>query len=197
MCIRDRYFVDTAAGRFVGLDVSGVETAFGNMLANPVRQTVYMGVIVISGFFIISIGVQKGLERVTKWMMMALIVLMLALAVHSLFLPGGSEGLKFYLIPDFERMKEIGIISTITGAMNQAFFTLSLGIGAMAIFGSYIGKDHALLGESMNIALLDTFVAITSGLIIFPACFTFNVDQTSGPSLILSLIHISEPTRPY
>ena len=179
-----QYFVDTAAGRFVGLDVSGVETAFGNMLANPVQQTVYMGVIVISGFFIISIGVQKGLERVTKWMMMALIVLMLALAVHSLFLPGGSEGLKFYLIPDFERMKEIGIISTITGAMNQAFFTLSLGIGAMAIFGSYIGKDHALLGESMNIALLDTFVAITSGLIIFPACFTFNVDQTSGPSLI-------------
>ena len=112
-----QYFVDTAAGRFVGLDVSGVETAFGSMLANPVRQTVYMGVIVISGFFIISIGVQKGLERVTKWMMMALIVLMLALAVHSLFLPGGSEGLKFYLLPDIQRLKDAGVGNVIVGAL--------------------------------------------------------------------------------
>ena len=109
---------------------------------------------------------------------------MVVLAINSFTMDGAKEGLKFYLIPDFARMKEIGIISTITGAMNQAFFTLSLGIGAMAIFGSYIGKDHALLGESVNIAILDTFVAITSGLIIFPACLTFNVDQTSGPSLI-------------
>ena len=179
-----QYFVDTAAGRFVGLDVSGVETAFGNMLANPVQQTVYMGVIVISGFFIISIGVQKGLERVTKWMMMALIVLMLALAVHSLFLPGGSEGLKFYLLPDIQRLKDAGVGNVIVGAMNQSFFTLSLGIGAMAIFGSYIGKEHALLGESVRVVVLDTFVALTSGLIIFPACFTYGVDQTSGPSLI-------------
>ena len=179
-----QYFVDTAAGRFVGLDVSGVETAFGNMLANPVQQTVYMGVIVISGFFIISIGVQKGLERVTKWMMMALIVLMLALAVHSLFLPGGSEGLKFYLLPDIQRLKDAGVGNVIVGAMNQSFFTLSLGIGAMAIFGSYIGKEHSLLGESVRIVVLDTFVAITAGLIIFPACFTYGVDQTSGPSLI-------------
>ena len=179
-----QYFVDTAAGRFVGLDVSGVETAFGNMLANPVQQTVYMGVIVISGFFIISIGVQKGLERVTKWMMMALIVLMLALAVHSLFLPGGSEGLKFYLLPDIQRLKDAGVGNVIVGAMNQSFFTLSLGIGAMAIFGSYIGKEHSLLGESARIVVLDTFVAITAGLIIFPACFTYGVDQTSGPSLI-------------
>ena len=179
-----QYFVDTAAGRFVGLDVSGVETAFGSMLANPVQQTVYMGVIVISGFFIISIGVQKGLERVTKWMMMALIVLMLALAVHSLFLPGGSEGLKFYLLPDIQRLKDAGVGNVIVGAMNQSFFTLSLGIGAMAIFGSYIGKEHSLLGESVRIVVLDTFVAITAGLIIFPACFTYHVDQTSGPSLI-------------
>ena len=179
-----QYFVDTAAGRFVGLDVSGVETAFGNMLANPVQQTVYMGAIVISGFFIISIGVQKGLERVTKWMMMALIVLMLALAVHSLFLPGGSEGLKFYLLPDIQRLKDAGVGNVIVGAMNQSFFTLSLGIGAMAIFGSYIGKEHALLGESVRVVVLDTFVAITAGLIIFPACFTYGVDQTSGPSLI-------------
>lgn len=109
---------------------------------------------------------------------------MIVLAVNSFFMDGAKEGLSFYLIPDFGRMKEIGIIKTITGAMNQAFFTLSLGIGAMAIFGSYIGKERSLLGESLNIALLDTFVAITSGLIIFPACFTFNVDQTSGPGLI-------------
>ena len=143
-----------------------------------------MGVIVISGFFIISIGVQKGLERGTKRMMMALIVLMLALAVHSLFLPGGSEGLKFYLLPDIQRLKDAGVGNVIVGAMNQSFFTLSLGIGAMAIFGSYIGKEHSLLGESVRIVILDTFVAITAGLIIFPACFTYHVDQTSGPSLI-------------
>ena len=179
-----QYFVDTAAGRFVGLDVSGVETAFGNMLANPVQQTVYMGVIVISGFFIISIGVQKGLERVTKWMMMALIVLMLALAVHSLFLPGGSEGLTFYLLPDIQRLKDAGVGNVIVGAMNQSFFTLSLGIGAMAIFGSYIGKNHALAGESVRVCALDTLVALCSGLIIFPACFSYGVDVKSGPALI-------------
>ena len=179
-----QYFVDTAAGRFVGLDVSGVETAFGNMLANPVQQTVYMGVIVISGFFIISIGVQKGLERVTKWMMMALIVLMLALAVHSLFLPGGSEGLKFYLLPDIQRLKDAGVGNVIVGAMNQSFFTLSLGIGAMAIFGSYIGKNHALAGESVRVCALDTLVALCSGLIIFPACFSYGQDVGAGPGLL-------------
>ena len=179
-----QYFVDTAAGRFVGLDVSGVETAFGNMLANPVQQTVYMGVIVISGFFIISIGVQKGLERVTKWMMMALIVLMLALAVHSLFLPGGSEGLKFYLLPDIQRLKDAGVGNVIVGAMNQSFFTLSLGIGAMAIFGSYIGKERSLLGESVNVIVLDTFVAIVAGLIMFPACYTYGLEVNAGPSLL-------------
>ena len=179
-----QYFVDTAAGRFVGLDVSGVETAFGNMLANPVRQTVYMGVIVISGFFIISIGVQKGLERVTKWMMMALIVLMLALAVHSLFLPGGSEGLKFYLLPDIQRLKDAGVGNVIVGAMNQSFFTLSLGIAAMEIFGSYMSKDNTLAGEGVRICALDTFVAIMAGLIIFPACFSFGVQPDAGPSLL-------------
>lgn len=154
------------------------------MLGQPVTMGFWMIVVVIAGVFVCSRGLQNGLEKVTKVMMISLLVIMVVLAINSFTMDGAKEGLKFYLIPDFERMKEIGIISTITGAMNQAFFTLSLGIGAMAIFGSYIGKDHALLGESMNIALLDTFVAITSGLIIFPACFTFNVDQTSGPSLI-------------
>ena len=117
-------------------------------------------------------------------MMIALLVIMVVLAVNSMFMPGAKEGLTFFLVPDFERMKEVGIINTLVGAMNQAFFTLSLGIGAMAIFGSYIGKEHALLGESVRVVVLDTFVAITAGLIIFPACFTYGVDQTSGPSLI-------------
>ena len=116
--------------------------------------------------------------------MIALLVIMVVLAVNSLFMPGAKEGLRFYLVPDFGRMKEVGVVNTLVGAMNQAFFTLSLGIGAMSIFGSYIGKEHSLLGESARIVVLDTFVAITAGLIIFPACFTYGVDQTSGPSLI-------------
>ena len=116
--------------------------------------------------------------------MIALLAIMVVLAVNSFFMPGAKEGLSFYLLPDFNRMQELGVMNTLVGAMNQAFFTLSPGVGAMAIFGSYIGKDHSLLGESARVVLLDTFVAITAGLIIFPACFTYNVDQTSGPSLI-------------
>ena len=178
------YFVKFATGTFTGMNADQVAGVFGDMLGNPGEMGFWMAVTVVVGFFICSRGLQNGLEKVTKVMMISLLVIMVVLAINSFTMDGAKEGLKFYLIPDFERMKEIGIISTITGAMNQAFFTLSLGIGAMAIFGSYIGKDHALLGESVNIAILDTFVAITSGLIIFPACFTFNVDQTSGPSLI-------------
>ena len=127
---------------------------------------------------------QDGLEKISKFMMVALMALILVLAVHSLVLPGSGEGLRFYLLPDFKRAADVGIGKVITEAMNQAFFTLSLGIGAMSIFGSYIGKEHSLLGESVRIVVLDTFVAITAGLIIFPACFTYHVDQTSGPSLI-------------
>ncbi|MGM9549762.1 MAG: sodium-dependent transporter [Faecousia sp.] len=179
-----QYFVGTAAGKFAGLDVAGVESAFGDMLSNPGSMTLYMGIIVASGFLIISAGVQKGLERVTKWMMLALIVLMLVLAGHSLFLSGGAEGLKFYLLPDLGRMADIGVGNVIAGAMNQAFFTLSLGIGSMAIFGSYIGKEHALAGESIRVCTLDTAVALCSGLIIFPACFAYGVDVKSGPALI-------------
>lgn len=179
-----QYFVNTATGAFVGLDAAGVEGKFAAMLGNPASMTVYMGFIVVSGFAIISQGVQKGLERVTKFMMMALIVLMLALAANSIFLKGGKEGLKFYLLPDLQRAKEIGFVNVCVGAMNQAFFTLSLGIGAMAIFGSYIGKDHALLGESVRVSCLDTLVAMCSGLIIFPACFAYGVDVNAGPALI-------------
>ena len=178
------YFYLTATGKFTGLDSDAVASQFNTMLSQPQVMGFWMVIIVIAGILVCSIGLQNGLENVTKVMMISLLFIMGILAINSFFMDGAKEGLSFYLIPDFERMKEIGIIKTITGAMNQAFFTLSLGIGAMSIFGSYIGKERSLLGESLNIALLDTFVAITSGLIIFPACFTFHVDQTSGPGLI-------------
>ncbi len=179
-----QYFVDTARGVFVGLDTAAVEAKFGEMLASPGKMTVYMAIVVVLGFSIISIGIQKGLERVTKVMMMALIVLMFLLSLHSMTLSGGGAGLRFYLVPDFDRMLEIGVGNVIVGAMNQSFFTLSLGIGAMAIFGSYIGKERALMGEAVRVSLLDTLVALCSGLIIFPACFAYGVDVNSGPALI-------------
>ena len=179
-----QYFVDTARGVLVGLDTAAVEAKFGEMLASPGKMTVYMAIVVVLGFSIISIGIQKGLERVTKVMMMALIVLMFLLSLHSMTLSGGGAGLRFYLVPDFDRMLEIGVGNVIVGAMNQSFFTLSLGIGAMAIFGSYIGKERALMGEAVRVSLLDTMVALCSGLIIFPACFAYGVDVNSGPALI-------------
>ena len=179
-----QYFVDTASGVFTGLDSAAAEGMFSQMLSDPVKMTVYMGIVVVSGFAIISLGIQKGLERVTKWMMLALILLMWVLAANSVFLDGGAEGLKFYLVPSLEKMQEEGILNVCVGAMNQAFFTLSLGIGAMAIFGSYIDKEHALMGEAVRVCLLDTMVALCAGLIIFPACFAYGVDVKSGPALI-------------
>ena len=140
--------------------------------------------VVALGIFVCAKGLQNGLERVTKVMMIALLVIMVVLAVNSLFMPGAKEGLSFFLVPDFGRMKEVGVVNTLVSAMNQAFFTLSLGIGAMSIFGSYIGKEHSLLGESARIVVLDTFVAITAGLIIFPACFSYGVSPDAGPKLI-------------
>lgn len=178
------YFYLTATGKFVGLDADGVGNVFNEMLSQPGIMALCMIIVVAVGIFICSIGVQSGLEKVSKFMMVALLIIMIVLAVNSFFMSGAKEGLKFFLVPDVARMKSVGVGKTIVLAMNQAFFTLSLGIGAMAIFGSYIGKERSLLGESINIAFLDTFVAITSGLIIFPACFTFGVDQTQGPSLI-------------
>ncbi len=178
------YFVSTAAGSLHGLDSAGVESFFNNVLANPGSMVGYMAIAVGLGFLICSLGLQNGLERVTKVMMSALLIIMVVLAVNSMFMKGGAEGMKFYLLPSVERASEIGWGTVIVSAMNQAFFTLSLGIGSMAIFGSYIGKERSLLGESVNIAVLDTFVAITSGLIIFPACFAYNVEVTSGPGLI-------------
>ena len=178
------YFYLTATGKFVGMNTEEVTGVFSEMLGQPLVMAFWMVVVVAVGILVCSLGLQNGLERITKVMMTALLLIMIVLAINSFTMDGAKEGLSFYLIPDWGRMKEVGVTSTIVGAMNQAFFTLSLGIGAMAIFGSYIGKERTLLGESINIALLDTFVAITSGLIIFPACFTFGVDQTSGPSLI-------------
>ena len=182
------YFVDTAAGRLTGLDTEAVNAAFGALTADPVKMGAYMTIVVITGFGILTLGVQKGLERVTKGMMLALIVLMLVLAVNSCFLDGSSEGLRFYLVPDIGRMLDVGIGNTVVGAMNQAFFTLSLGIGSMAIFGSYINKDRALMGEAVNVCVLDTFVALCSGLIIFPACFAYGVEVDAGPSLIFQTL---------
>ena len=179
-----QYFVHSAKGTFVGLDTAAVESVFSAMLGNPGTMTLYMGIIVVVGFGIISMGVQKGLERVTKWMMLALIGLMMVLAANSVFLEGGAEGLKFYLVPDVERLLDCGFWNVVVGAMNQAFFTLSLGLGSEAIFGSYIGKEHALMGESLRVASLDTYVAMCSGLIIFPACFAYGVDVNNGPALI-------------
>lgn len=179
-----QYFVDTAAGKFVGKDSSQVAAMFPQMLANPGKLTIYMLIVVIIGFGVCAVGLQSGLERITKVMMLALLAIMVILAGNSIFMKGGSEGLKFYLLPDFNRMAEIGIGKVIVGAMNQSFFTLSLGMGSMAIFGSYIGKERALMGEAVNVAVLDTFVAFTSGLIIFPACFAYGVQPDSGPNLI-------------
>ena len=178
------YFYLTATGRFTGLDAQAISGVFDDMKQNPVVMVTCMVIVVVVGVFICSIGVQNGLEKVSKAMMTSLLIIMLVLAVNSFFMDGAKEGLSFFLIPDLGRMSSVGIGKTIVYAMNQAFFTLSVGIGSMAIFGSYIEKDHSLLSESINIAALDTFVAITSGLIIFPACFTFGVDQTQGPSLI-------------
>ena len=182
------YFVRTAGGQFVGADTDGVAAQFSQMLGDPLRMTLFMGIIVVLGFLVCSFSLQKGLERITKWMMVALLVIMVVLAINSVCTAGGSQGLRFYLVPDLARMKKVGIGNVVAGAMNQAFFTLSLGIGAMAIFGSYIGKERALMGESARVAALDTLVALCSGLIIFPACFAYGVQPDSGPSLIVSTL---------
>ena len=178
------YFVSTAKGDFVGLDSAGVATYFTDTLSSPLKMVIFMTITVIIGFVVCSFGLQNGLEKVTKVMMSALLVIMVVLAVRSFFMEGGEKGLEFYLLPSIERMKKAGIANVIFGAMSQAFFTLSLGLGAMAIFGTYIDKNRSQLGESVNVAMLDTFVALASGLIIFPACFAYNVEVTSGPGLI-------------
>ena len=178
------YIFKTLTGEFKGLDSDGVAAVFNDMLARPGYMTFWMVLVVLLSFFICSLGLQKGVERITKAMMSCLFLILLILCIHSVTLPGASEGLRFYLIPDFTRFTENGVGNTIFAAMGQAFFTLSLGIGAMAIFGSYIGKDRTLTGETINICLLDTLVAFLAGLIIFPSCFAFGVDPGQGPGLV-------------
>lgn len=178
------YFVKFAAGAFDRVDPSAVGGIFSGMLADPAEMTFWMAAIVIAGFIVCSFGLQNGLERISKFMMTALLILIVILAVNSFLLPSGAEGLKFYLLPDFGRAAEAGFGKVITAAMNQSFFTLSLGIGAMEIFGSYMKEDRTLAGESIQICILDTIVALASGLIIFPACFAFGVQPDAGPRLI-------------
>ena len=179
-----QYFVDTAAGKFVGLDAEGVAAMFPAMTQNTGAMACYTVGVVVLATIVCSFSLQGGLERVTKWMMLALLSIMIVLAVNSCLLDGAAEGLKFYLLPDFKRFTEAGIGNVIVAAMNQSFFSLSLGIGSMAIFGSYLKKDRSLMGESINVVCLDTFVALTAGLIIFPACSAFGVEAGAGPSLV-------------
>ena len=178
------YFFRFVKGTFTGLAADAVSGVYADLLADPFEQIVWMAITVLLGFFVCSRGLQNGIERIGKWMMGALFVLILVLAVHSFVLPGAGEGLAFYLLPDWNRAAEMGIGNVIVAAMNQAFFTLSLGVGAMEIFGSYMSRDYTLAGESLRICALDTCVAICSGLIIFPACFSFGVQPDSGPQLI-------------
>ena len=178
------YCVKFMTGTFNGLSLSESDAVFGTMLANPMEMILAMVSVVVLGFLVCSGSVQKTLENITKWMMLALLFLICILVVNSLTLDNALEGLKFFLLPNFERAREVGLINMTVAAMNQAFFTLSLGIAAIEIFGSYMSKDHTLLSESIRIASLDTFVAIMSGLIIFPACFSFGVQPDAGPNLI-------------
>lgn len=169
------YFVSFVAGK------SG-ELSFGKMISSPRINVMYLFIAVAVCFLILTRNLQSGLERITKYMMVLLLVLMTVLAVRSISLPGGAKGLSFYLVPDFKKLT----VPVVVGAMNQAFFTLSLGIGSMSIFGSYIGKDRSLMGESVKVIILDTFVAVTAGLIIFPACASFGIAVDAGPSLLFN-----------
>ena len=178
------YFYRFLTGEFVNADPSGVKEVFDGMLQQPVSMAFWMIVIVVAGFVICSFGLQSGVEKISKPMMLCLLGLIVILAVNSIMLDGGIEGLKFYLIPDWKKVEEVGLFNVMIAALNQAFFTLSIGIGSMEIFGSYMSKSHTLLGESLRIAILDTFVAVVSGLIIFPACFAYGVDPGAGPELI-------------
>ena len=179
------YFFKTAAGSLGGQNAEQINSAFSSFLASPSQQVLWMLVVTVIGFFICSKGLRNGVEKISKYMMGALFIVMLVLVVHSFLLSGAKEGLAFYLIPDFGRaLENYSLGEIIFAALGQAFFTLSLGIGALAIFGSYIGKDHSLVSESLNVVVLDTLVALFSGLIIFPACFTYNIDAGSGPGLI-------------
>lgn len=178
------YFFEMLMGRFNGMSSADIGSFFNGMIASPFINVGFMVIVVLLGFFVVSKGLVNGLEKVSKFMMLCLLALMLVLAIRSVTLPGASEGIKYYLIPDFSKMAEYGIGEVIFAAMGQAFFTLSLGIGAIAIFGSFIDKERRLTGEAMQVCILDTMVALVAGLIVIPACFAYNVDTAQGPGLI-------------
>ena len=179
------YFFKFATGTFEsGMTAEQVGNVFSNLMSNPVEMIIWMAVMAITGFFVCSKGIQNGIEKVSKVMMILLLALIIILAINSLTLSGAAEGIKFYLVPDLEKVQSIGIGHIITSAMSQAFFTLSLGIASMEILGSYMTREKTLPSESIKICILDTFVAITAGLIIFPACFSYGVEPNQGPALI-------------
>lgn len=178
------YFFRMIAGTFEGLNPAQVGAAFGDILKDVKTLSLAMLAVTLGSAVVCTLGLRRGVERVSKFLMMGLLALIVILAVNSLCLPGAADGVKFYLVPDLARLRAVGISTVVTEAMNQAFFTLSLGIGAMSIFGSYISRERTLLGEALNVASLDTFVALTAGLIILPACFAFSVEPTAGPALV-------------
>lgn len=178
------YIVKMLKGDFTGLDAAGVESQFNGLVADPWVQILCLVIVVMLGFGICSLGLKNGVEKITKVMMVLLIVLMVVLAIHSVTLKGAGEGLRYYLVPDFSKIAERGVATVLFDAMGQAFFTLSIGMGSMAIFGSYMEKDKRILGEAINITALDTFVAVMAGLIILPACSASGVPMDAGPSLI-------------
>ena len=178
------YFFKMAMGKFEGMNADQVAVSFGQLQQDPLIMTIFMIVIVVFCFAVCGMGLQNGVEKITKVMMLSLLALMVVLAVKAIILPGASEGLKFYLLPDFAKVKEAGIAKVVFAALGQAFFTLSIGIGAIAIFGSYIDKQRRLTGEAIWITILDTSVALIAGLIIFPSCFAFHVSPDAGPKLI-------------
>ena len=174
------YCYAMAAGKLAGKDSAQVADYFTGLQDSAGTMTLWMIIVVVLSFGVCSLGVQRGLEKITKVMMICLLALIVVLAVHSLTLDGAMEGVKFYLVPDFGKIDG----SVVVGAMNQAFFTLSVGMGGMAIFGSYIEKEHSLMGESVHIIVLDTLVAVLAGIIMFPACFTYGLEVNAGPSLL-------------
>ena len=178
------YCYKMLTGTFTGLSAEQVTTVFSDLTANPLLMGIAMSIVTVGCFSVCSFGLQKGVERITKIMMLCLLAIMVVLAVHSLTLSGAKEGVKFYLFPDFSKLSGRNFMDAVFDAMGQAFFTLSIGMGSIAIFGSYIDKKRTLTGEALRVTLLDTGVALMAGLIIFPACFTFGVKPDSGPNLI-------------
>jgi NSS family neurotransmitter:Na+ symporter len=183
-----QYFWYMITGKFVGMNSEQITGVFGEMLSEPWTLLIFLAIVVLIGFGVCALGLQKGIEKISKIMMLALLGIMVVLIINSLCLDGGLEGVKYYLIPDFAKMHEVGIAKVISNAMNQAFFTLSIGMGSMAIFGSYLGKERSLMGEATTVAALDTFVAFSAGLIILPACSAFGVEYTAGPPLIFQAL---------